>query len=236
MTDRGRAFDGTYRASVTGNPKREWVFSTPPVLRHLIDWYESVLFSSASPLACSGDVIGSNLILYSNDWTNAAWTKVTTTVTTGVSDPFTATSGLALATTLSATAGNAAVDQTLSAGSSLIRTGSIWVKRRTGSGLIKMIRPDGAAYDTIAVTSTWTRFADTGAASTARRAGLNIVTSGDEIDVFGYQLEDGATASTYSQTTTAASVTNCIPEITGWSPIKTGDGYRVVGEIILHEA
>lgn len=80
--DRARAFDQTYRASVTGNPKREFQFSTPPVTRALADFYETVL-SIVSARNCSGDIIGgsSNLLTWSEDFSNAAWTKGATTIT-----------------------------------------------------------------------------------------------------------------------------------------------------------
>lgn len=80
--DRARAFDQTYRASVTGNPKREFHFSTPPVTRSLADFYETVL-SVVSARNCSGDIIGgsTNLLTWSEDFSNAAWTKGNTTIT-----------------------------------------------------------------------------------------------------------------------------------------------------------
>lgn len=80
--DRARAFDQTYRASVTGNPKREFQFSTPPVTRALADFYETVL-GIVTARSCSGDIIGgsSNLLTWSEDFSNAAWTNGNTTIT-----------------------------------------------------------------------------------------------------------------------------------------------------------
>lgn len=67
--DRARAFDQTYRASVTGNPKRQFQFSTPPVLRSVADQYETGL-SVVTAQTCSGDVIGGsqNLVLQSENF------------------------------------------------------------------------------------------------------------------------------------------------------------------------
>lgn len=80
--DRARAFDGTYRASSTGNSKREWTFSTPPIARQLWDFYEGIL-SPVTAQTCSGDVIGgsSNLLLRSEEFDNSGvWTIQNTTI------------------------------------------------------------------------------------------------------------------------------------------------------------
>lgn len=76
--DRARAFDQTYRASVTGNPKREWHFSTPPVPRATADVYEIIL-RLVTPQSCSGDVIGNstNLVLQSENF-GTTWTLINT--------------------------------------------------------------------------------------------------------------------------------------------------------------
>jgi hypothetical protein len=89
--DRARAFDQTYRASVTGNPKRDFHFSTIPIKRDRADMYEGVL-AVVTPQTCSGDVVGGsqNLLLWSEDLTNAAWTKAAVTVGSNV---FTAPNG-----------------------------------------------------------------------------------------------------------------------------------------------
>lgn len=80
--DRARAFDQTYRASVTGNPKRDFIFSTPPIARQTADFIENVL-SVVTAQTCSGDVIGgaSNSFVRSEEFDNASWTKDGTTVT-----------------------------------------------------------------------------------------------------------------------------------------------------------
>lgn len=96
LVDRARAFDGTYRASATGNPKKEYAFSTPPVTRAWADFYELVL-SKVTALVCSGDIIGggSNLLPYSEDF--STWTDVGgVTVTGGQPDPTGGTSGTQL--------------------------------------------------------------------------------------------------------------------------------------------
>lgn len=67
--DRRRAFDLTYRASATGNPKNDFHFTSAPVLRSVADTYERVL-SIITAQVCSGDIIGGseNLVLQSENF------------------------------------------------------------------------------------------------------------------------------------------------------------------------
>lgn len=55
--DRSRAFDGTYRASLTGGAVREWKFQTPVIsTRATADVYEAAL-SIVTAQTCSGDIL-----------------------------------------------------------------------------------------------------------------------------------------------------------------------------------
>lgn len=85
LSDRARSFDGTYRVAVAGSPKRDWMFSTPPIPRQNADFYESILTTVAAQ-ACSGDVLGGsqNLLLRSEEIDHAAWGKTGVTVTPNV--------------------------------------------------------------------------------------------------------------------------------------------------------
>lgn len=84
--DRARAFDNTYRASVTGSPKREWHFSTPPISRVVADYYESILGTIGSQV-CQGELLGlsNNMLAFSEQKDNAVWTKAFTTITADTS-------------------------------------------------------------------------------------------------------------------------------------------------------
>lgn len=235
-TDRARAFDGTYRASVTGNPKREFHFSTPPVLRATADFYELVL-GTVTALPCSGDIIGgaSNIALWSEDLTNAVWTKTTMTATLGFADPI----GGTAASRLTATGANGSAVQSLSAGSSISRTDSMWIRSVSTSGVVQIISPDGAAWNTVGVTGVWQRFSITTAPGTGRNVGVRLANNADIIEVYGAQLEDSATLGPYVRTTSAAVSTltaSCCPEITGWTPVRVGSGHYVVLDFALYEA
>lgn len=235
--DRARAFDQTYRASQTGNPKREFHFSTPPITRDHADFYEDIL-GRVSAQVCSGDIIGGggNQYLWSEDFTNAVWVKTTMTVTGGIADPF----GGFNANTLTATGGGAMVQQSLANGSNIVRIETGWIRRRTGSSVIQFINPNNSGFTTVPVTTSWVRIPVVGSSSIGRGGGVWIQTSGDEVDVFGFQLDDGAAVTSYRRTTTVAVSSNlapsCCTEILGWTPVKTSGGHYVVLDFVLHEA
>lgn len=236
MADRMRALDGTYRVSLTGNPKREWSLSTTPIPRGRADYFETVL-ASISAQACSGDVIGSNQLVHSDNMAVAPWGTHLLTATRDATDPF----GTFRATRLTATGADAYVLQDLGAGSSAIRTNSVWIQRRIGTGTVQLYAPDGSTN--IDVTATinanpgFNYFQVAGGASTSRRFEIDVRTSGDEVAAYNPQLEDGATATTYSETgATGAGTVSCFSEITSWTPISKPSGHYVVIDFALHEA
>ena len=142
-----------------------------------------------------------NLLTYSEQFDNAIWTRINATVSTGVTDP---NGGLSAATvTSTAAVGN--IRQTLGVANADIRVNSIWMRRRTGTGNINFWAP-GVATPLIisALPTTWTRYsiADV-TAQTARTLLIELVASGDAIDIAFAQLNTGSTALTYTATTTA---------------------------------
>ena len=145
-----------------------------------------------------------NPLLQSCDHSNAAWTKTRMTVTTGIADPAGGTSACTLTST-SGSGGNSWSIQNIGIGSSLVRTSSIWIRRRTGTGLIRLWAPDNATFSNLTVTSSWQKFQiANGAASTARTLEVDVLTENDAIDVWGAQIEDGAFASSTIVTGAAA--------------------------------
>ena len=139
-----------------------------------------------------------NLTNYSGDISNAAWPKTNLTVATGVSDPFGGTS----AQTLTATAANGFFNQ-LQPASGANYVSSIWVRRRTGSGAVRLANPGNTSSATLALTSSWQRMFVAGPSNLGFiHSLLNIVTSGDAVDVYGAQLEQSlvATPGPYFQT------------------------------------
>lgn len=145
-----------------------------------------------------------NLCLYSDDFTNAAWTKTNCTAAMTATGP----DGVAnSASTLTATAGNATALQAITSASAA-RVTSCWVKRRTGSGAIEMTQDNGGAWNAVTVTAAWTRVEIAAATLTNPNVGLRIVTSGDAVDVALFQHEVGSFVTSAIPTTTATVTRN----------------------------
>jgi len=147
-----------------------------------------------------------NRLLYSEDFSNAAWAKTNVTVT---ANSTAAPDGTTTADTLTATAANGTVIQDLGVVASAKKTGSLWLKRKTGSGNIQLTMDGGTGWTTVAVGADWTRFPITQTLAD-EDFGVRIVTSGDEVYAWGGQIEQangwsgGAWMTTYVPTTSAA--------------------------------
>lgn len=146
------------------------------------------------------EAVATNQILRSSDFSNASWVKSNITPAAGIAGIRSGTS----ANTLTATASNASVSQFLAAGTSGVRTNSIWARRRTGTGQVELYAPDDSTFTIMALTANFKRFQIPGPATTARKFDIVIRVSGDAIDVENAQLEDGAIATSEIQTTTVA--------------------------------
>lgn len=145
-----------------------------------------------------------NLCLYSNDLTNAAWTKSNmSTAKTATGYDNVANS----ATTLTATAANATALQAITSASAA-RITHCAIKRRTGSGNIDLTQDNGSTWTTQTVTSSWAIYELSSVTSANPTVGIRIVTSGDAVDVMYFQHSVGAFRTspieTYSSTVTRA--------------------------------
>ncbi len=134
-----------------------------------------------------------NRLLYSEDFSQAAWTKTNVAVS---NDNVLGPNGkTGVAQTLTASAANGTCLQAVT-DTSRARYGSIYLKRKTGSGNIQVTLDGGATWTTVTVTGDWTRL---GAGQTLANPsfGIRIVTSGDAVYVFGGHLNDGSAATRY---------------------------------------
>jgi hypothetical protein len=123
-----------------------------------------------------------NLLTYTDDLTNAAWSKTTATVTTGILDP----DGGFTAFTITATASNADVRQAV--GNYGGGNTSIWMRRRTGSGDVQGFT--GSSYTSWPSLSTsWQRLSIAMNATNTQYMMLKLLVSGDAIDVWHPQAE-----------------------------------------------
>jgi hypothetical protein len=147
-----------------------------------------------------------NLLTYSEDFSNAVWAATTATKTSGVLDPL----GGTTATTITATAGNGQILQTVggSAGTSQAYVTSIWLRRRTGTGSVFLFNPNGGGLATVTLTGSWAQYSVTGLGAAASNfVGIRLATSGDAVDVAFAQFETGSTATAYQRVVTAFDVT-----------------------------
>jgi hypothetical protein len=145
-----------------------------------------------------------NLLTYTEQFDNAAWTKVLSASVSANSE--TSPIGDLTADTFVAGAANSALRQTVTL-EAIPYTYSVWLKRKTGTGDVQ-ISVTGGAWTTRAVTSDWTRFNITQTPSAGSNfPGIRMVTSGDEVYVWSAQLEVGSTATDYQKVVSQYDVT-----------------------------
>jgi hypothetical protein len=132
-----------------------------------------------------------NQLIATEEFDNPVWVATNMTVVGGATSPI----GTSNAYTITATAANATLLQTANttelARSSGIRV-SFFVRRVTGTGNIQLTR-DGVNYTTVTVTSDWDRVSISLQLQVGLRDfGLQIVSSGDAIEIWGAQVEADA--------------------------------------------
>ena len=128
---------------------------------------------------------GTNLGLWSSDFTQAAWVKTNLTAAKTATGPEGWANG---ASTLTATAANATALQAITS-TSQARITSVFLKRRTGTGNVDVTQDNGTTWTTQAITSSWARYALPAVTSANPTVGIRIVTSGDAVDVAHLQHE-----------------------------------------------
>ena len=145
-----------------------------------------------------------NVCLYSQDISNVAWN--TTSDTSYATDSAVAPDGTTTADTLTATSSNGLRQQDVTT-TAIAWNFSVYLLRKTGTGDVQ-ITMDGTTFVTQTINSTtWTSCTvlQTGVAGTSK-PGIRLVTSGDEVYVWGAQAEAGNFPSSYIPTTSASAV------------------------------
>jgi hypothetical protein len=128
-----------------------------------------------------------NLLPFSEDFSNASWTKAGGTIVGGVSDPFGGTSAF----TATATTNGWQVYKAITCITGHTYTGSYWIRRRTGTGAIS-IATKTVVPITSQLTSSWKRFScsELIASGTLAYSDFVVAVNGDAIDICQFQLED----------------------------------------------
>jgi len=144
-------------------------------------------------------------------------------------DNATAPDGTATAVTATADAANATFTQS----ASLVAgeyTFSVYLRRVTGTGDIDITAHSGGTWVTQTITSSWARYTVTQTLTAGTRTpGIRIVTSGDQVEIWGAQLEQRSAATAYTPTTTQP-ITNYIPVLTAPANVPRFDHNPTTGE------
>ncbi len=154
-----------------------------------------------------------NLLLQSQTF-GTTWVTTNGALATGITDPATTLT----ATTLTATAANATVYQTLNL-FALPYTFSIYMQRVAGTGTVNLTL-DGTTLTPETITMSWVKYSITATPTAASNTiGVQIVTLGDAVNIWGAQLEQRSSVTAYNATTTVA-ITNYIPVLLS-APVNT---------------
>jgi hypothetical protein len=144
-------------------------------------------------LAKSGEVRFNRMrrvenLISTPDFTNGAWVATTTSVGSSVSDPLSGTTAYTLTST---TGGGYIYAQASAAAVSVDQRCSLWMRRRTGTGSITIQVAATSPVDiTATMTTSWQRVTIPVQAGTVRRLLIQLMTTGDAVDVWRPQLEE----------------------------------------------
>jgi len=162
-------------------------------------------YDASGPFGYMSEAAATNLATYSTAFENAAWAKSNVTATDGdAASP----TGASTATLLLATAANGTVIQDLGSISSAAHIGGLWIKRKTGTGNIDLTINNGSTWTTVAVTTTWTRFATTSVTAADPDVGIRLAVDTDAVWVWNGSAEAGTFLTSDTPTTTAAVTRN----------------------------
>jgi hypothetical protein len=85
---------------------------------------------------------------------------------------------------------------------------SLYIRRRTGTGAVNLLNPNGGSNLAASTTGAWQRFDISGVTTTSANFRLMLSVSGDEVDIAFGQFEPGATATIYQDINTSGNFAN----------------------------
>ncbi len=172
--------------------------------KYSANWKVSQPGNKSFTMSCEGFLVNpydKNILLYSENFRNAYWTKTGATISaTLYADPngfirANRTSGFSTGDSIDATVATA-----LTPGDYVF---SVWIKAVTGTVDVDLELKDvnDGNTDTFTVNTTWTRYSITHNLTDGNGTEVTIIAGGTaEIEVFGAQLESGTTPTTYEPT------------------------------------
>jgi hypothetical protein len=159
-----------------------------------------------------------NLLTYSEQLDNAAWTKSSATAVAGATDP----NGGTTAETLTATGANGTCLQAITAVAAN-HIFSVWLRRTNGSGNVQITCDSAGTWVTQSITSSWARYTVTQTLTAgARNPGIRIVTNGDAVEAWAADLRvtnDGVGLPAYQRIAAATDY-----DTSGFPPYLAFDG------------
>ena len=212
----------TASTSVGGILATNMAVSLDGSLLYAVDGYYSIIFictrnTTTGALTTKSTITpgaGATNIDISPDNLNAYVTNSTGTVSiynavsaiaTVTDNTFTAPDSTTTAATVTATTAGAVLRQTTPTISSRQCTFSVYLYRKTGTGNVD-ITFDGNTFTTQPVTGAWTRYSISGSKVVSPTFGIRLATAGDEVYIWGAQLEYGSTPTTYEVTTASPAI------------------------------
>jgi hypothetical protein len=151
------------------------------------------------------ELVPYNRFQYSEDFTNAIWSKVNTTITSGQTDPF----GTSNASRYLNTANGGFILQSGGLVVNEVQTISAWVKSNTGSSqtFIFMANSGAEQSPTLTATNQWQRVTWTFTSSANNNVILFYNPSASlDLLIYGTQLVEGSTAKDYQKTETRLNI------------------------------